>query len=44
LSADFARETFCFTAADCGSEPRNIDGINPGAWIAPGPAIDLMPR
>ena len=43
-SAAFAFARSCFTLALCGSEPRNIDGMIPGAWIAPGPAtptIDL---
>ena len=32
----------CLIASDCGSEPRNIDGMIPGAWIAPGPATDTI--
>ena len=40
--AAFAFGRFCLTAADCGSAPRNIDGITPGAWMAPGPATDTI--
>ena len=29
---------------DVGSEPRNIDGIMPAAWIAPAPASDDVAR
>jgi hypothetical protein len=37
-----ARSAFAFATSrlircDCGSEPRNIDGMIPGAWIVPGP-------
>ena len=36
--AAFALATSVLIRALCGSEPRNIDGITPGAWIAPFPA------
>ena len=41
-SAAFAFVRFCLIASFCGSEPRNIEGMIPGAWIAPGPAIETI--
>src|ERR1700687_3936509 len=40
--AALAFATSCLIASFCGSEPRNIDGMSPGAWIAPGPATDRI--
>ena len=40
--AAFALVRSCLIASDCGREPRNIDGMIPGAWIAPGPATDTI--
>ena len=39
-SAAFAFVRSCLTASFAGRAPRNIDGMMPGVWYAPGPATD----
>src|SRR5436190_17238953 len=41
-SADFALVTFCLSASFAGNAPRNIDGMIPGVWYAPGPATERI--
>src|SRR5437763_17171684 len=41
-SAAFAFATFCLIASLFGNAPRNIDGMIPGVWYAPGPATERI--
>ena len=43
-SSVLALVRFCLIASLRGREPRNIDGMIPGAWIAPGPATLTIER
>ena len=43
-SSDLALVTFWLIRFFCGSEPRNMFGMIPGAWIAPGPATPTTER